>query len=279
MVKKPSFRPVYLAVPVFLCCLIFVIEALTGEKLQYTFDFVGYGGTFRYHDLKILGLPAYWFMMLLGLVVSIMVSVRQRRYSGLQKWEAWVLPVAFLAVCFLGGKLLYVLENWDAVAANGINFSGLSLFGAIYMVPGAAFLATRWWKRNFWALLDLCALLGLTLLVCVRVGCFFSGCCGAQKFWLGEKPVLLPVQLMEVVMDLVIAEVCLHLRKKSNRPGQMYPAFLASYGTGRFLLSFLRNEIKVLWIFSAGQLLAVGAVVLGIGMGHLLKRHKNVKGK
>ena len=276
--KKPAFRPVYLAVPVFLCCLIFVVEALTGEKLRYTFDFVGYGGTFRYYDLKILGLPAYWFMMLLGLAVSVAISVRQRNISGLQTWEAWIVPLVFLAVSFLGGKILYVLENWESVAVNGIDFSGLSLFGAIYLVPVAVFLMTRWWKRDPWALLDLCALLGLTLLICVRTGCFISGCCGARKFWVGEKPILLPVQLMEVVMDLIIAEVCLRARKKALRPGQMYPVFLMCYGAGRFLLSFLRDEPKILWIFSAGQLLAVGAVVFGIGLRHILA-HKEYPSK
>lgn len=275
--KKFKLRPLYPAILYFLICLIFVIEALFVEQMNYVFDFVGYGGTFAHHDLKILGLPAYWFLMLCGFLFSLALSLKGRKLYGFRLPEAWLIPVVFLAVSLLGGKLLYIFENWESVRANGIGFDGLSLFGAIFTVPLAAWLASRSKKLPFRNLLDLCALLGLTLLVCVRTGCFINGCCGGIKLWHGTRPVILPVQLVEVILDLLIAEACLYARKKANAPGAMYPVFMLGYGICRFLLEFLRTGKKIFLIFTESQLLALVCIAIGAGMYYfLLCRKKRI---
>ncbi len=274
MIKKIKIRPIYPAVLYFLACLIFLLEALFVEKMDYVFDFVGYGGAFRPHDLKILGLPAYWFLMLCGFVISLGISLKGRNIYGFSLPAAWLIPVCFLLISFLGGKVLYIAEHWESVAANGISFDGLSLFGAIFAVPLAAWLASLGKKLSFDKLLDLSTLLGLTLLVCVRTGCFISGCCGGIKFWHGTRPVILPVQLMEVVADLLIAEVCLRVRDKTKQRGIMYPLFMILYGACRFLLEFLRTGEKMLWIFTGSQLLSLVCIAIGVALILRVKKQK-----
>ena len=66
MKKEFRIRPLYPAALVLLTSLIFVIEALGSEHQEYVMGFVGHGGTFRYHDLRILGIPAYFALMAAG---------------------------------------------------------------------------------------------------------------------------------------------------------------------------------------------------------------------
>ena len=277
MKKEFRIRPLYLAALAFLTSLIFVIEALGSEHQEYVFSFVGHGGTFRYHDLRILGIPAYFALMAAGFIVCLLYSLKQYKKYGISIARAILIPVAFLIVSFIGGKLLYVLENFNAVRESGLSFDGLSLFGAILAVPAIAILASRLLKMPYGALLDYCAPLGLILLIFVRFGCFVSGCCGAFTIWSGTNPIILPVQLFEVVLDLVILDAVQSCENKYFKRGVCYPLLAALYGFARFFLELLRkpqsesldHSSKIL----AAACFAVGTAVVFF----LIKRAKEAK--
>lgn len=264
MRKKIKISPIYPAVLYLLTCSIFILEAFFVEHMDYIFDFVGYGGTFRHHDLKIMGLPAYWFLMLVGFVISMIISMNRRNKTGFTIGISCFVTAGFLLVCLIGGKLLYILENWQIVQENGLTLDGLSLFGAIFLIPPAAWLVSKTKLADARVLLDLSAILGITLLVCVRTGCFISGCCGAVKFWYGQRPIILPIQLLEVAGDLIIAELCLRREKKSPQAGTMYPTFMICYGVLRFLVEFLRDGQKLWGPFSGSHALALICIIYGI---------------
>ena len=273
--KKLQVRPLHLALLMAVVCLIFVIEAFTAQHLDYVLPFVGYGGTFADHDLKILGIPAYWFMMLCGFTASLWISQEKKDVYGLTKAESWLLPTGFLIVSYIGGKLLYVLENLDSVIAGGISFSGLSLFGAIFTVPVVFILISRSGRLKFSAAMDLCAIFGLLLLSCVRTGCFLNGCCGAKTIWSGLRPIILPVQLIEVVMDLLILEVCFAVERRCPRQGRMYPILMVGYGLCRFFLEFLRKGSETVLGLPSGQVLAIMCATIGLIL--LIRIHKKTK--
>jgi prolipoprotein diacylglyceryltransferase len=146
-----------------------------------------------------------------------------------------------LTVSFAGGKLLYVIENFRSVKDSGLSFDGLSLFGAIIAVPAVALLGAKMLKMPYGALLDYCDPLGLILLIFVRIGCFISGCCGAFTIWSGENPIILPVQLFEVVIDLVILDAVQSCEKRYEKRGVAYPLLVTLYGFARFFLELLRK--------------------------------------
>ena len=115
---------------------------------------------------------------------------------------------------------------------------------------------------------------GLILLACVRTGCFLNGCCGAVTLWIGSTPIILPVQLMEVVLDLLILELCFWIEKKYMFQGWMYPAFMLSYGVCRFLLEFLRKTPKDFLSLSHGQIFSLIAIAIALGLLKVLKPPK-----
>ena len=258
---KKLHLPVWLAVLVLLFALLFISDVLTASHLSYFFEFVGYGGTFAYHDV---GHWLYWGLMLFGLGICLALGVLRRKKYGFPLWAGIVLPVVFLVVAFLGGKLLYLLENLDSVLTYGLGIDGISLFGAIFLVLAAAALAGRVGPVPMGELLDFCTPFGLVLLCCVRLGCFFQGCCGGYTLWLsGNTPLILPVQLFEVVLDLLLLELCFCLERSSFGQGLLYPVFLMGYGTLRFALEFLRDTPKE-WLFlSNGQIFALVSILLG----------------
>ncbi len=264
MKNRIYFRPLYLAVLLFLISIFFIYEAVTTENLAYDFEFIGYGGTYKYHDIKLLGIPAYWFMMILGLIISIVVSFNQRKRYDIGKTKAIIIPLVFLLVSFLGGKLLYVLENLSSVTQNGIRLSGMSLFGAIFMVPLVITIVSGFKKEKIAQMLDYCTPFGIILLSCVRIGCFINGCCGATTIWNDINPIILPVQLIEVTFDLMILELCSYIENFNFKSGLMYPTFMISYGFCRFILEFLRKTPKEILFFSNGQLFAIACVILGM---------------
>lgn len=263
--RKWLFRPAYWAILYTITCSIFVVEALFVEKMDYTFDFVGLGGTFRHHDLTIWGLPAYWFLMLVGFLVALWLCIKQREDYHFGRLAAVLVPVGFFITSYVGAKLLFLLEQKTVYAGNPtFTADGLSLFGAIFLVPAVAAVVGCFKPFSRPQLLDMCALLGITMLVFVRTGCFVSGCCGSPMVTCNHRPFHLPVQLIEVVLDLLLMEVCLHIRKKTGQGGWMYPAFAIGYGGYRFMLEFFRNTPKSFGAFTHSQLWAALCVTMGI---------------
>ena len=260
--KKIVFNPLYFAFLYATVSAIFVIEAFTAKSLNYTFDFVTYGGTFAYKDLKILGLPAYWFLMLLGFAINFTVVYARKEKYGFSKVKSLILPPAFLLVSFVGGKILYLIEN--PTAAGKAELGGLSLFGAIVLVPIVAIIASLVFKTDVSSLLDISAIQGLILLVCVRTGCFISGCCGAQTIWVGERPIILPIQLIEVFFDLIVLYICLIVERKAVSKGYLYPIMLLGYGTVRFVLEFFRKSAPASGGLNNSHILALMCAVIGV---------------
>ncbi len=260
--KKLHF--VYFAVVIILIASFFIYEALSSQHLSYHFSFVGYGGTFKYHDLKIIGIPIYWFMMLCGFVITFIVSKFKRSQYHLSTAETIVFPIIFLIIAYIGAKLLYIIEDYKTFKNSGFQLSGVSLFGAIYLVLLIVPLIALITKKSVFAMYDFFTPFGIILLACTRMGCFFNGCCGAPIIWKGFRPIILPVQLMEVTCDLLILELCFWVEKKYPFKGLMYPIFMLTYGICRFLLEFLRDTPKDILNLSHGQIFSLIAIALSI---------------
>lgn len=203
-------------------------------------------------------------MMLLGLGISLYISMKQRKRYEYSVTKSLMIPVLFLVVAFIGGKLMYVIENFNTVKDNGIQLNGMSLFGAIFLFPIVTFAVCKFSKIDFAEMLDYCTPFGIILLACTRTGCFINGCCGAFTIWKDGNPIILPVQLMEVMLDLIILEICRYIENKKFKSGLVYPIFMILYGICRFGLEFLRKTEITILIFSNGQIFAAVCIVFGI---------------
>lgn len=279
MKKKTKFRPLYVAVLYAVASLFFLAEAFGGEHLKYNFNFVGYGGTFKHTNLKIFGISLYFITIIIGLIICIVLSVIKRKKNQMSMTVAIAFPIIVLAVALIGGKLLYIIEKFDTVAKNGIGIDGFSLFGAIYLSVFACFIIGRFNKKRVAYLLDNTIFFELILLAAVRTGCFFNGCCGADAVWVDGKPIIVPIQLIEVFFDLVIFDICLKVKASKGTDGRMYPIFLIGYSVVRFFLEFGRNNPKTLLFLTNGQIFSLIGIALGIILYRYFTNKRFIKAK
>ena len=252
------------AAAVLLAALVFSLQALLRDSLDYTLPFVRYGGTFRYPEMRIgnFRLSYYWIMMLLGTAgMSILLSFRKKEH-GIGTLRAVLTGILLAVFGFIGAKLLYILENFRSVLKNGLDFSGVSFFGTVFFMPAAIPLIALILRIPRKGFTDFCTPAGLLMLAFIRIGCFTRGCCEGITVHYGMRPWIVPVQLLECSFDLVLLAVLLLPSVKKRFRGVLYCLFMGGYGLIRFAMEFLRDTGKHVFGFSNGQLFSAAAILI-----------------
>lgn len=224
-----------------------------------------------------LPVMAYGVMAAIGVVVGILVVVREGRRLG---WD----PDALLDLCLylvlagvIGSRLLYVVIEWEQFAGRPLEVfriweGGLSWFGAL----AAGLAVTVWWTRRrgirLDALGDLLALGVAAGYPFGRIGCFLNGCCYGHPSdlpWAVAFPFdgipRHPTQLYSLGFGVLIFAVLWLRRKKKPFDGYLMWLYFFLYAAYRFILDFWRETPPGpdgLTIGQAGSL-AVMAVALG----------------
>lgn len=240
----------------------------------------------------------YGFMIGIGFLLALALGCMRAKKTGL-KDEA-VIDIAILAgVCgFAGAKVLYVIVSFKDFLENPLEVlgsSGFVVYGGIIAGTAAALIYCIIKKLNFWEYFDLVMPEVALAQGFGRIGCFLAGCCYGKEttaFWGVVFPVdsmapagvrLIPTQLISAAGDflimvclIVIAGRFLHNEKKLIA-GDIGSIYLLLYGTGRFLIEFLRNDYRgVVGFLSTSQFISVFIVALGITLmiyRRKLKKH------
>ncbi len=264
--KKPYdyLIPLCCAVLVLALSLVFSLQALTRDSLDYTLPFVRYGGTFRYPDLRIgnFRLSFYWIMMILGTAGMSILLTAGRKDSGIGALKTVITGILLAVFGFIGAKLLYILENFRSVLKNGPDLAGVSFFGTVFFMPAAIPLIALMLRIPRKGFTDFCTPAGLLMLSFIRLGCFMRGCCQGIAVWYGNRPWIVPVQLFECALDLGLLAVLMLPGVKARFRGVLYCLFMGGYGLIRFGLEFLRDTDKTHFGFSNGQLFSTAAVLI-----------------
>lgn len=261
--RRFTIKVWHFGVLMFIAAAFFFIEALSVEHLDYHFPFVGYGGTFRQDAANGWTVPWYELSFGIGVIMMFVICIiRIRRYK-LSLRTGVCTAFWLVMIGYSGAKILYILENWSQVRKTGLSFGGVSLFGSLFFVPMVLWVGKFLYKCPYRSFLDYCAPAGILMIACVRLGCFFKGCCGGYQFWIGNRPVILPVQLLECGLDLFLLEWILRLEKRNSLENGRYGVFLLGYGIYRFFLEWIRRTPKDALLFSNGQIFSCVAIVIG----------------
>jgi len=239
---------------------------------------------FRIGDFTIY---SYSFVLVLDLLVSLYLVTKYSKYFRIDSelvFKIFIINIIFLII---GGKIGYIFSHFtDYYKGNLIEFfinfpfyliyAGLAIQGAIiFSVISLAFLS-KYYKIDFWLLLDNITLVALFSIFMGRIGCLLAGCCYG-KVCNCEYGIYLhgairyPTQLMESILSL-IAFVFLYFyfnRLKSNNglinnKGKISALFFIFYGLIRFIVEFYREGTTLLVGFTLGQLVALSMLIFGI---------------
>ena len=145
-------------------------------------------------------------------------------------------------------------------------FSGISFFGAVFIVPIVFVLFAKLFGIPYGQIMDICAPAECAMLVIMKVHCFVSGCCDGKLLYITEHgtQVYFPSQIVELTNALVIAVVLLLLSRKKENNGTIYAWYMVLYGSTRFVLNFFRDTKPILLFMGWGSIWGILAILIGV---------------
>jgi len=215
-------------------------------------------------------------------VISMLIIVpRQAKRLGIKR-DLYSLALWCIAGGFIGGRLAYIIYDWEHFVANPrdiIGFAGLAQNGMIVGVIVAALIYMGVTRMRFSELLSLgdAAAIGTPLALAIgRIGCTINGCCygipAPDLPWavVYTNPNSLaplntpihPTQIYHLLWGLIVFAIVWQLRGKFKPEGGLLFFCLCIFTTGDLSLRFLRDEEPVLWGLRAAQLVDLAILVI-----------------
>ena len=236
-------------------------------------------------------LPTYGFLVALGVLVGLWISVRNSEKQGINPDDAWNLGIVTVLCGIFGAKVLYIINDWSWYVAHPRQIFTLDVLQAGGVFSGgllAALIGATWYIRRHrmpaLATFDAFAP-GLALGHAFgRVGCFSAGCCYGKPtnhFWgvvftnplaysISGTPLnvrLQPTQLFESAVELVIFFILTWRFSRKKFDGQIFGLYLMLYGVARYFLEFIRDDPGRGSVFggimSGTQLISICLVLAG----------------
>jgi phosphatidylglycerol:prolipoprotein diacylglycerol transferase len=238
-----------------------------------------------YPDLFRVGsfaVTTFGAMVAAGALVGLWLFERELRRSGLPRDAVNGAALGVLAG-MAGAKLLYVFEHRaeEPLLALLTSRGGLSWFGGLFAAVGAALLYFRW---RGWTVLPILAAATPALAIghlLGRIGCFLVGddygrpttLPWSVAFPRGLPPTDVPVhptQLYEAIVLGILAWFLIRWRRARVADRLVLGRYLVLAGTARFVIEFVRVNVKVALGLTVAQygalaMAAAGVVLLAAG--------------
>jgi phosphatidylglycerol---prolipoprotein diacylglyceryl transferase len=223
-----------------------------------------------------LDITSFGVMVALGALAGLWVFRRELARAGLPD-AALDAAVYGLVGGLLGAKLLYVFEHLDESSffALFLDRGGMSWFGGFVGGLAAGYLTIR---SRRWPLVPVLAAATPALAVgqmLGRVGCFLVGDDYGRPtalpwgvaFPRGLPPTLdrvHPTQIYEAIFLAVLAWVLIRWRRQGVGDRTVLGRYFVLAGTFRFLLEFVRVNVRVLGPLTVAHCFALLVVALGV---------------
>lgn len=231
---------------------------------------------------------SYGFMLATALAAGLWMTTQLAARDGLPKSKVYKLGLCLIPSALLGAKLIALVVDW-LQSSGGPQFSpalmqGSGAFlGGLLMAIASSGVLMRAWRLPWLKTADSFApsiALGYAI---ARIGCFMAGCCWGKPTtsWIGVTfsdeahalagtPVheaLVPTQLLESAVGLLLLAFLLRLRKRRAFDGQILLAYLALHSVARLAVEFLRdNPPSRVAGLSAWQLISAALFVFAAGL-------------
>lgn len=206
--------------------------------------------------IRFFSIHGYYFFLAIGAIAMLALMLLRRSRYSLSMPQAVVYTLLLLITGIMGAKLLFFIESGFE------SFSGMSFFGAVYLVLLVMPLIGFMFKLKPADSLDACAPCVAAIVGFQRFGCFCAGCCGGIP--IGSSAAIWPAQLMEGFGDMVILCLLLAAETRESGRGKLYPLFLISYGVMRFAIEFVRDTPKDWLGLSHGQWFSIAGISIAL---------------
>lgn len=193
-------------------------------------------------------------MLFVGACGMLLCTYRRRELFSLSLAQCICFTLLLTFAGVAGAMLLYFIECGS--------FGGVSFYGSVFLIPLIMSLFGFLFRLKPRQTMDICGPCVAIMIGCLRINCFISGCCGGWAVCLGDICFCWPTQMIDSIFDFLIMAWLLQTEERKSCSGKLYPMFMVSYSTMRFLLEFLRNTPKDLLYLSRGQWFAMLAIIV-----------------
>lgn len=188
------------------------------------------------------------------------------------KWYA-ALPVSILhTVCgVLSVKAFAIIEGFGDLSVVG----NMSLFGGIFFMPIFYYLGAKLAKRKAADIFDVFTICMIFTVMCARINCIFSGCCGGKVIpFAAFEGLHWPTREMEVIFYIILLIILGRKVLKEEERGSIYPIYMISYGIFRFIIESLRTANSPLGYIHLAHIWALITLGLGLSIYSEMKSRK-----
>lgn len=148
---------------------------------------------------------------------------------------------------------------------------GMSLFGAVFLMPAAYYAGAKLFKRPPAEVFDIFTICLVATLFFARINCLVSGCClGRQIFHQSE--VRWPTRETELLFYIVFLLLLAPRVRRGRTNGTIYPIYMAAYGLFRMIIECFRESTATSSIFHLSHVWAV--ITFCLGMSILMEMKK-----
>lgn len=204
----------------------------------------------------------YGFMIMLGAVFGYFyMTSAAKKELGIEKEKIQNLAIYIILAAFIGGKLLFYLENpsyyfssWDNMKRNfrtGFVFYGSLLFAVPIIIW--YFKKEKW---PLWPLMDRMAITACIIHGMGRIGCFFAGCCHGVPTDVAwgvtftdpisqAEPLHTPLHPTQLYSALLIFSILVGLimfKRHKRFEGQLFFIYIILYAIGRGIIEIFRGD-------------------------------------
>lgn len=188
------------------------------------------------------------------------------------KWYA-ALPIA---ICHtLVGVICVKAFAFMETGFDSDSLGNMSLFGGVFFMPLLYLAGAKLTKRKAADVCDAFTGCMILMVMCARVNCILSGCCTGLR--IPGTQMRFPTRETEVIYYVVMLLLLIPRVKKDERPGSIYPLYMATYGVFRFINEFFRTSSSET-LFHLSHVWAAIAFVVGLSI-YAETKARNSKGK
>jgi len=231
-------------------------------------------------------------MMAIGCLVGFFYVRREARRTALDTEKIMSLFLWVLISGFLGGRILYILVEWECFLNEPLRTifarGGFVFYGGFILAFGVGIWQARRKGLDIWKTVDIFAPAVAVAYAIGRIGCFLNGCCYGRPTdsWLGVsfppdspagslgKP-LIPIQLFSSLNLFIIFAILITLKPYKKFDGQLFWLYVLLYGVSRSVIEIFRGDPRGhIWIFSTSQFIGIIFAILSLIMLGKLGRQK-----
>lgn len=205
---------------------------------------------------------AYGLMIVIGAYFAyLFLSTAANKQFGIDKDKIGNLIFIIAAAAFIGGKLLFYLEDpafYFGTPSNMVKNigGGFVFFGSLlFAVP-----STIWYfRKQKWPVIPMLDLLAITSLIVHafgRIGCFLAGCCHGvptdsvfgvvfTDVRCQAEPLNTPLHPTQLYAVFMLGSILLFLswfRKRKTFHGQVFLLYIMLYSIGRSIIEVFRGD-------------------------------------